>query len=98
MVAGSDVDFIRLADGSVTTVSLTNDSPGSDFHNVAVTADGSKAVVVGGSTIQVVSLASRSVISSYPATTGTSVALSPDGTTAFVTDQGNGWVRVLQIP
>ncbi len=98
VVAGSDVDFIHLADGAVTTLSLTSDSPGSDFHNVAITADGSKAVVVGGSTIQVLSLASRSVVSSYPATTGTSVALSPDGTTAFVTDQGNGWVRVLQIP
>jgi DNA-binding beta-propeller fold protein YncE len=98
VVAGNDVYFIRLADGSVTTLPLTSDAPGSDFHNVAVTADGSKAVVVGGSTIQVLSLASRSVMSSYPATSGTSVALSPDGATAFVTDQGNGWVRVLQIP
>ena len=48
--------------------------------------------------LQVLSLATRAVLSSYPATTGTSLALSPDGTTAFVTDQGNGWVRVLQIP
>ena len=42
-----------------------------------------------------------------PANLGTAVntdsseynpSLSPDGATAFVTDQGNGWVRVLQIP
>jgi DNA-binding beta-propeller fold protein YncE len=98
LVAGADVDVIRLADDSVTTIPLTSDAPGSDFHNVAITADGAKAVVVGGSTIQVISLASHSVLSSYPATTGTSVAVSPDGTTAFVTDQGNGWVRVVQIP
>jgi DNA-binding beta-propeller fold protein YncE len=42
-------------------------------------------------------LTSNAVISSYPADNGTSVAVSPDGTTAFVTDSADGWVRVLQI-
>jgi len=65
---------------------------------VAITPDGAVAVVVGSATIQFVSLTSNSVIRSYPATTGTSVAISADGSTAFVTDRGNGWVRVVEIP
>jgi DNA-binding beta-propeller fold protein YncE len=83
----------------VTTISLMNDVPGSDFHNVAITPDGTEAVIAGAASIQVVSLSSSAVVSSYPAGSGaTSVAVSTDGKTAFVTDQGNGWVRVLQIP
>jgi len=98
VVAGNDVYIVTMSTGSVATVALSNDSPGSDFHNVAITPDGAVAVVVGSATIQFVSLTSNSVIRSYPATTGTSVAISADGSTAFVTDRGNGWVRVVEIP
>jgi DNA-binding beta-propeller fold protein YncE len=98
VVAGSDLVVITLSNDSVTSIPLTGDSPGTDFHNVAITPDGTKAVVAGTASIQVVSLASNSVVGSYPATGATSVAISPDGNTAFVTDPGNGWVRVVQIP
>jgi DNA-binding beta-propeller fold protein YncE len=100
VVASANIEVISLADNSMTSISLVDDTPGSDFHNVAITPDGSEAVVVGSSSVQVISLTSQSVLSSYPDPAGgeTSVALSPDGTTAFVTDEANGWVRVLQIP
>jgi DNA-binding beta-propeller fold protein YncE len=98
VVAGNDVYVVSLSTGSVATVPLSNDTPGGDFHNVAITPDGTRAVVVGAGTIQVLSLASNTVVASYPATTGTSVAIAPDGATAFVTDRGNGWVRVVEIP
>jgi len=99
VVAGADVDVIALSSNSVTTIPLlAGDTPGGDFHNVAITPDGTKAIVVGVGTIQVISLANSSVVGSYPATGGANVAVSVDGNTAFVTDRGNGWVRVLQIP
>jgi len=98
VVAGNDVYVVTLSTGSIATVPLSNDSPGGDFHNVAITSDGARAVVVGSATIQFLSLASNTVVASYPATTGTSVAIAPDGFTAFVTDRGNGWVRVVEIP
>ncbi len=99
VVAGTDLDVITLSSGGVTTIPLLNsDSPGGDFHNVAVTPDGTKAVVVGAATIQIVALASQSVVASYPATGGTNLAISADGNTAFISDRGDGWVRVLQIP
>ena len=98
VVAGTDLYAITLSNNAVTTIPLTNDSPGGDFHNLAVTPDGAHAVVVGASTIQIVALASDTVVGSYPATGGTNLAISPDGHTAFVTDRINGWVRVLQIP
>jgi DNA-binding beta-propeller fold protein YncE len=98
VVAGTDVDVINLSSNAVTTIPLTNDFPGGDFHNVAITPDGTQAVVVGAATIQVVALASHTVVGSYPATGGTNVAISPDGNTAFVTDRIDGWVRILQIP
>jgi DNA-binding beta-propeller fold protein YncE len=98
VVAANNVEVITLSTDSVTSISLTNDSPGGDFHNVAITPDGTEAVVVGSASIQVISLANNTVLSSYPATGGTSVAISVDGKTAFVSDMGDGWVRVLQIP
>ena len=98
LVAGSDLFVITLSNDAVTSISLTNDSPGGDFHNVAITPDGTKAVVAGLASIQVVSLATSTVIGSYPGTGATSVAVSPDGKTAFVSDTLNGWVRVVQLP
>jgi DNA-binding beta-propeller fold protein YncE len=98
VVAEATADVINLADNSITPVSLLNDTPGGDFHNVAITPDGTKAVVVGSSTVQVISLTDNTIAASYPASTGNSIALSKDGLTAFVTDGGNGWVRVIQIP
>ena len=58
---------------------VCTDTPGGDFHNVAITPDGAEAVVVGAATIQVLSLASNTVVGSYPASSGTSVAVSADG-------------------
>ncbi len=99
VVAGTNLEVITLSSGAVATIPLLNgDSPGGDFHNVAVTPDGTRAVVVGLSAIQIVALASQSVVASYPATGGTNLAISPDGNTAFISDRGDGWVRVLQIP
>jgi DNA-binding beta-propeller fold protein YncE len=98
VVAGTDLEVITLSNNAVATIPLTNDAPGGDFHNVAITPDGTRAVVVGAASIQVVSLVTNTVVSSDPAVGGTNVAVSPDGHTAFVTDRGDGWVRVLPIP
>jgi DNA-binding beta-propeller fold protein YncE len=43
-------------------------------------------------------LLDATVLAAYPANVGASVAVSPDGSFAYVTDQVNGWVRVLPIP
>lgn len=100
VVAEATVDVISLADNSITPIALTSDTPGNDFHNVAITPDGTEAVVAGSASVQVLSLTNNTILSSYPDPAGdeTSVAVSTDGKTAFVTDKGNGWVRVLQIP
>ncbi len=98
VVAGADVYVVTMSTGSVATVPLTGDTPGGDFHNVAITPDGAEAVVVGAGTIQVISLTDNTVVATYPATGGTNVALSADGFSAFITDKGNGWVRVIEIP
>jgi DNA-binding beta-propeller fold protein YncE len=98
VVAGTDVYVVTLSSGAVATVPLLNDTPGGDFHNVAITPDGARAVVVGANTIQVISLATNTIVVSYPAFGATGVAISADGFTAFVSDRGNGWVRVVAIP
>ena len=99
VVAEATLDVVDVAAGGITPITLSgSDTPGGDFHNVAITPDGQVAVVVGGASIQFVSLVDDTVLGAYPASTGTSVAVSPDGSLAFVTDKGNGWVRVLAIP
>jgi DNA-binding beta-propeller fold protein YncE len=99
VVAEATVDVIDLASGTITPIALTNgDAPNSDFHDVAITPDGTKAVIVATASIQTVSLDSNAVVAVYPATGGTSIAISPDGSTAFVTDRGDGWVRVVPLP
>ena len=75
VVAGGTVDVITLSTASVASVA-SNDTPGSDFHNVAITPDGAKAVVVGNATVQVLSLANNTILSSYPASVRASVAIS----------------------
>ncbi len=97
-VAAGDVEMVELSSGTVTPISLTSDAPGGDFHNIAVSPDGSMVVVAGSGTVQVISTSTHAVVSSYPASTGSCVAISPDSSTAYVTDRGNGWVRVVKIP
>jgi DNA-binding beta-propeller fold protein YncE len=99
VVAEATADLIPLSDGTITRIALMNgDIPNTDFHNVAISADGSEAVVVGSASVEVISLASKTVVASFRVSSATSVALSPDGTTAFVSDMTNGWVRVIALP
>jgi DNA-binding beta-propeller fold protein YncE len=103
VVAEVTADVVTLSDGSIARIALMNngalfnDTPNTDFHNVAISATRSEAVVVGFHSVQVISLASKSVIASFPAS-GTSVAVSPDGATAFVSDMTNGLVLVIPLP
>jgi DNA-binding beta-propeller fold protein YncE len=98
VIAENTVDVVDLVSGAITPIPMTDDAPNGDFHNLALTPDGARAVVVGSASIQVVSLASAAVLASYPAVGGTNVAVSPDGTTAFVSDRADGWVRVILLP
>jgi len=99
VVAEATLDVVDIGTGAITPITLSgSDTPGGDFHNVGITPDGQVAVVVGGASIQFVSLLDNTVLADYPASGGTSVAVSPDGSLAYVTDKGNGWVRVLPIP
>jgi DNA-binding beta-propeller fold protein YncE len=98
VVAEASLDVVNIATGTVTPIALDNDTPGGDFHNVAITPDGQVVVVVGTASVQFVSLTDDRVLNTYPASNGTSVAISPDGSFAYVTDRADGWVRVLPIP
>src|SRR5262249_34582397 len=98
VIAENTVDVIDLATGDITPIPMSGDAPNGEFHNLALTPDGTRAVVVGASSIQVLSLASATVLASYPAVGGTNVAVSPDGTTAFISDRADGWVRVILLP
>ena len=99
VVAEATLDVVDIGTGAITPITLSgSDTPSGDFHNVAITPDGQVAVVVGEASIQFASLVDATVLAAYPASGGTSVAMSPDGSFAYVTDKGNGWVRVLPIP
>jgi DNA-binding beta-propeller fold protein YncE len=66
-----------------------------DPHNIAISADGTRAVAVGSFDVGVLSLASGTVLETFPGG-GRSVAITPDGTRALVT-QGDT-VRVYSLP
>ena len=98
VVAESTLDLIDLTTGEIAAVPLDQDTPGTDLHNVAITPDGQVAAVVGTSTIQFVSLPDGTILAAYPASNGSSVAITPDGAYAYVSDHVDGWVRVVPIP
>jgi hypothetical protein len=98
VVAEATLDFVDAATGAVTPVDLYQDTPGSDFHNVAITPDDEVAGVVGTTSIQFLSMADGKVLAAYPIGGGNSIAISADGSYAFVSDRANGYVRVVPIP
>jgi hypothetical protein len=98
VVAENTLDVVDLTTGAITPVPLDQDTPGTDIHNVAVTPDGQVAAVVGTASIQFVSLPDGAVLAAYPVANGSSVAIGPDGSTAYVSDRGDGWVRVVPVP
>lgn len=93
---GSDtVKIISLASNTVTaTIPYASNQ---DTHNVAITPDGSKAVVVGFFDVAIISLTTNAVLATYP-NGGGSVAITPDGTTALITDSFNGALKIVRIP
>lgn len=98
VVAENTLDLLDLTGAGIRSVPLYQDTPGTDIHNVAITPDGQVAAVVGTSSIQFVSLPDGTILAAYPAANGSSVAIAPDGSTAFVSDRADGWVRVVPIP
>jgi len=87
------VKVVSLASDTVTS-SIAFES-NEDVGNVAITADGLHAVVVGSFFVGVITLGANTV-KSYPGG-GNSVAVTPDGTRALVTNS-NGNLYVLKVP
>jgi len=98
VVAEATLDLVDAATGAMTPFPLYQDTPGADFHNVAITPDDQVAAVVGTASIQFLSLPDGKVLAAYPIGAGNSIAISPDGNTAFVSDRANGYVRVVPVP
>lgn len=98
VVAEATLDFVDADTGTITPVDLDQDTPGTDIHNVAITPDDEVVGVVGTTSIQFVSVADGKVLASYPISGGNSIALSIDGSYAFVSDRTNGYVRIVPIP
>lgn len=98
VVAEATLDLIDLTSGDITPIQLYQDNLGDDIHNVAITPDGEVAGVVGAQSIQFVSLKDGSIMAAYPAANGSSIAFTPDGSYAYVSDRADGWVRVMPIP
>jgi DNA-binding beta-propeller fold protein YncE len=75
---------------------------GTYWHGLALTPDGTKAVVVGDFATAVISLATNTVVATFPSG-GSGVAVTPDGKYALVTSlssgsPGSGVLRVMRIP
>ncbi len=91
---GDTVKVISLASNTVTATIPYGSNQ--NTHNVAITADGSKAVVVGDFDVAILSLANNTVLATYP-DGGGSVAITPDGKTALITDSTNGALKFVRI-
>ena len=87
---------LALANGTQTQIPLNANNAG--FHTIAITPDGSRAVVAGGSVgAYVVSLANNTVLQTYSGVGGGQVAISPDGQTAYFPNSFDGTVRAISV-
>lgn len=92
----------RIALGTNTASNVVAFNGNQYWHSVALTPDGTKAVVVGDFSTAVISLATNSILATIP-NGGSGVAVTPDGKHALVTALGSGSsasgiLRVIRIP
>jgi DNA-binding beta-propeller fold protein YncE len=94
---GDTIKRIDLATNSV--VGVTNFGSNQNYHSVAITPDGSQAVVVGDFATALISLTNDTVVTQYPVGGG-NVVISPDGKFAYISaadDGGNVLLKVIRI-
>ena len=93
---GESVKRIDLATNTVSTIAAFGSNQ--YWRNIAITPDGTKAVVVADFTSAVISLTSNAIVATFP-NGGRAVAITPDGKTGLITDgAGSGVLRVIRIP
>lgn len=100
VVSSGESDTLKRID--LATNSVVKDtafSSNQSFHNVAITPDGNYAVVVGDFSTGLLSLKTDSIVVQYP-DGGSNVAISPDGTRAYISayDGSNTVLRVIALP
>lgn len=98
IVASGQSDTIKRIDLATNTASVVVAFSSNQYwRNVAITPDGTKAVVVGDFTSAVITLATNSVVT-FP-NGGSAVAITPDGKHALITSGAStGLLRVIRIP
>mgnify|MGYP001555835914 CR=1 FL=1 len=98
LVASGDGDTVkRISLTSSTVTGAVDFASNTDTHNIAVTPDGTRAVVVGSLEVGLLSLAGAgSVVRRWSLGGGASVAITPDGTRALVTHGDK--LRVFTLP
>lgn len=103
VVASGQSDTIKRIDLNANTSSpIVAFSSNQYWRNVAITPDGTKAVVVGDFTAAVISLSTNSIVATFP-NGGNGVAVTPDGKHALITalasgSSSSGILRVIRIP
>jgi YVTN family beta-propeller protein len=94
---GDTVKRVTLASNSVTaTISFESNQSN---HNVAITPDGTIAVVVGDYHCALISLATNAILANYP-DGGANVAIAPNGKLAYITGgsgSGSSPLKVIRI-
>ena len=97
IVASGGGDTVKRIDLSTNTVvGATPYSSNSATHNVAITPDGYQAIAVGDFDTALIDIATDTVVASYP-NGGNSVAISPDGKSAYISVYTSGNVVVLHV-
>jgi YVTN family beta-propeller protein len=90
---GDTVKVISLATNTVTTTIPF--ASNQQFHNIAISPDGIRAVVVGDFEVGILSLIDNTVLATYPVT-GINVAITPDSNTVLITSTSG--LKVVRIP
>ena len=103
ILASGPSDTIKRIDLTANTSSTVVAFSSNQFwHNIALTPDGTKAVVVGDFTSAVIQLSTNAILATYP-NGGSGVAVTPDGKLALITalssgSNTSGVLRVIRIP